>query len=184
MDVHAAAARMPLCGAQGVASERVRGENRPSMPSPLKRRRLLAAVGAMLALPVRAIAQSANAHVNPIDPLIWSITQGRPVRPGRVTLDLPKIAESGHSVAMTVSVASPMTEAEHVRAIHLIAEKNPVREMASFYFGPYAVQAEVSSRIRLNGSQRVVAIGELSDGTFWSAAADIEVAEAACTEEG
>lgn len=148
----------------------------------MKRRRLLAAMGAACALPVRVIAQTVNAHVNPIDPLIWSITQGRPVRPGRVKLELPKLAETGHSVAMTVSVASPMTDADHVKAIHLVSEKNPVRELASFYVGPSAGRAEVSSRIRLNGSQRMVAIAELSDGSFWSDAVDIEVMEAACTD--
>ena len=175
---------MPFCGAQGVALRRAPGENRVPVPSRTKRRRLLAALGAACALPARVIAQPVNAHVDPIDPLIWSLTQGRPVRPGRVQLVLPKLAESGHSVAMTVSVASPMTEADHVAAIHLIAEKNPVREMASFYVGPHAGRAEVSSRIRLNGSQRMVAIAELSDGTFWSTAVDIEVLEAACTEGG
>jgi sulfur-oxidizing protein SoxY len=85
---------------------------------------------------------------------------------------------------MTVRVESPMTPASHVRAVHLIAEKNPMRDMASFQLGPHSGRAEVGSFIRLNGSQRVVAIAELSDGSFWSDAAFIEVREAACTEEG
>jgi sulfur-oxidizing protein SoxY len=68
--------------------------------------------------------------------------------------------------------------------VHLIAEKNPVRDMASFYLGAHSGRAEIGSRVRLNGSQRVVAIAELSDGTFWSDAADIEVREAACTDGG
>ena len=147
----------------------------------MKRRRFLAALGAGLALPLRVSA--VNEHVNPIDPLIWSFTKGAPVRAGRVTLELPKLAESGHSVAMTVKVASPMTEADHVKAIHLISEKNPVREMASFYFGPRAGVAEVGSRIRLNGTQRMVAVAELSDGSFWSGAVDIEVMQPACESE-
>jgi len=138
----------------------------------------------MLALPVRAIAQPGRAHVDPIDPLIWSFTRGRPVQPGRVTLELPMMAESGHSVAMTVAVASPMTETDYVKAIHLISEKNPVRDLATFYVGPRAGRAEVSSRIRLNGTQRMLAIAELSDGSFWSGAVDIEVMQPACTDEG
>ena len=68
--------------------------------------------------------------------------------------------------------------------MHLISEKNPVREMASFWLRPGSGRAEVSSRIRLNGSQRMVAIAELSDGSFWSDALDIEVLEAACTDGG
>jgi sulfur-oxidizing protein SoxY len=122
--------------------------------------------------------------VSTTDPLVFSLTKGKAVFPGRVRLELPKLAENGHSVPMTVRVDSPMSAAEHVRAVHLISEKNPVREMASFQLGPHSGRAEVGSRIRLNGSQRVVAIAELSDGSFWSDAVDIAVLEAACTEDG
>jgi len=124
-----------------------------------------------------------NAHVSTIDPLVRSFTNGRDVLPGKVTLVLPKVADNGNSVPMTVKVDSPMTAADHVRAVHLISEKNPVRDMASFYFGPHLARAEFTSRLRLNGSQRVVAIAQLSDGSFWSDMAQIEVREAACTEE-
>ena len=97
---------------------------------------------------------------------------------------LPALAVNGHSVAMTVRVDSPMTAAEHVRAVHLISEKNPVREMATFYLGPHSGRAEVGSRIRLNGTQRITAVAELSDGSFWSDQVAIEVREAACTDGG
>ena len=97
---------------------------------------------------------------------------------------MPALAENGHSMAMTVRVNSPMTPSDHVRAVHLIAEKNPVRDIAVFYLGAHCPRAEVSSRMRLNGSQRIVAIAELSDGSFWSDAAYIEVREAACTDGG
>ena len=129
-------------------------------------------------------ALAVSPHVSTTDPLIWSFTRGMPVLPERVTLEVPALAENGHSVAMTVRVDSPMTPSEHVRAVHLIAEKNPVRDMAVFYLGAHCPLAEVSSRIRLNGSQRIVAIAELSDGSFWSDAAYIEVREAACTDGG
>lgn len=141
-------------------------------------------VGLSLALLPAAALGQANAHVSTTDPLVYAITKGSPVNPGRVRLQLPLIAENGHSVAMTVSVESPMTPDDFVRAIHLIAEKNPVREMATFYLGPHSGRAEVSSRIRLNGTQRMVAIAELSDGSFWSDAVAIEVREAACTDGG
>jgi sulfur-oxidizing protein SoxY len=123
-----------------------------------------------------------NAHVSTIDPLVRSFTGGKDVLPGKVRLVLPRIADNGHSVPVTVKVESPMTPASHVRAIHLLSEKNPVRDMASFYFGPLLARAEFTSRLRLNGSQRVVAIAELSDGSFWSDMVQIEVREAACTE--
>ena len=146
------------------------------------KRRLFIALP-LLAIPLEGAAQE-NAHISTTDPLVFSFTKGRPVRAGRVRLELPPIADNGHSVAMTVRVDSPMTQAEHVRSVHLIAEKNPVREMAVFFLGPHSGRAEVGSRIRLNGSQRLVAIAELSDGTFWSDAVQIEVREAACTDGG
>lgn len=143
----------------------------------------MTALGASLGvLPLRVLSQSDAPHVSTTDPLVWSFTKGREVRPGRVTLELPQRAESGHSVPMTVRVANPMTETDYVKAIHLISEINPVREMATFYLGPRAGRAEVSSRVRLNGTQRVVAVAELADGTFWSAAVHIEVMQPACTE--
>jgi sulfur-oxidizing protein SoxY len=147
----------------------------------MKRRSFFAL--SLIAVPMRALAQ-ANAHVSTTDPLVYALTRGKTVNAGRVRLELPKIADTGYSVPMTVRVESPMTPGNHVRAVHLIAEKNPMRDMASFQLGPHSGRAEVSSFIRLNGSQRVVAIAELSDGSFWSDAAFIEVREAACTEDG
>ncbi|MGQ0654572.1 MAG: thiosulfate oxidation carrier protein SoxY [Betaproteobacteria bacterium] len=145
----------------------------------MKRRQFIALPLAVI--PVAVLGQS-NAHISTTDPLVFSLTKGRDVVPGKVKLALPAVADNGNSVAMTVSVDSPMTEKEFVRAVHLISEKNPVRDMATFYLGAHSGRAEVSSRIRLNGTQKVVALAELSDGTFWSAAVQIEVREAACTD--
>ena len=144
----------------------------------MKRRTFLFAA-TVFALPVR----SQTPHVSRIDALVWSLTNGVDVTPGKVKLVLPALAESGHSVEMSVRVDSPMTEKEHVRAIHLIAENNPIREMASYYFGARAGRAEVSSRVRLAKTQRVVALAELSDGTWWSDAVRVEVGEPSCGED-
>jgi sulfur-oxidizing protein SoxY len=102
---------------------------------------------------------------------------------GRVTLDVPPLVENGNSVPLNVAVESPMTAADHVKAIHLFNEKNPQPNVASFRFGPRAGRADVSTRIRLSDSQKVVAIAEMSDGSFWSGAADVVVTIAACTED-
>ncbi len=145
----------------------------------MNRRRALLLLASLF--PFRAGAQ-ANAHVSTTDPLIVSFTKGASVMAGRVKLELPILADSGFSVPMTVRVESPMTELEYVKTVLVVADKNPQRDVCWFYLGPRAGRAEVSSRIRLNGTQRVVAIAQLSDGTFWSDARDIEVREAACTE--
>jgi sulfur-oxidizing protein SoxY len=122
--------------------------------------------------------------INTPEGAIKSILKGAPMRRGRVKLELPKLAENGHSVALTVSVESPMTEQDHVRRIDLVSEKNPVPHMATFLLGARAGRAEIGTRVRLNGTQRMTAIAELSDGSFWFDTFDVTVTEAACLDGG
>jgi sulfur-oxidizing protein SoxY len=105
-----------------------------------------------------------------------------PLRKGKVRLDLPPLIENGNAVPMTVSVDSPMTEADYVKAIHVFNEKNPQPNVLSIRLGPRAGKAAISSRIRLADSQTVTAIAEMSDGSFWSDEADVVVTLAACVE--
>src|SRR6187397_2698992 len=105
------------------------------------------------------------------------------IRTGKVKLDVPPLVENGNTVPMTVSVSNPMTPADHVVSIHVFNEKNPQPNIGNFYLGPQAGRAQVSARIRLSDSQRIVAIARLSDGSFWSATVDVVVTLAACTEE-
>jgi sulfur-oxidizing protein SoxY len=137
---------------------------------------VLAGLAAASLLPRAARAQSDLA------PLILKIAGGAPVRPGRVTVDTPRLADNGHSVPLTVSVASPMTAADHVRSVTLLSERNPRPVMAKFHLGPKAGRAAVTTRVRLNGSQRVLAIAQLSDGSYWSGSAEVEVTESACLD--
>src|SRR2546425_4989261 len=105
------------------------------------------------------------------------------VNTGKVKLEVPPLVENGNAVPLAVSIESPMTEADHVRLIHVFTEKNPQPNVASFHLGPRAGRASVATRIRLADTQTVVAICELSDGSFWSARADVVVTLAACLEE-
>jgi sulfur-oxidizing protein SoxY len=105
------------------------------------------------------------------------------VRTGKVKLDVPPLVENGNTVPLTVSVANPMTPSDYVKSIHIFNEKNPQSNVGNFYLGPRAGRAQVSTRIRLADSQKVVAIARLSDDSFWSVTADIVVTLAACTEE-
>ena len=106
-----------------------------------------------------------------------------PVRTRKVNHDNPPLVENGNTVPMTVSVASPMTADDHVKSIHVFNEKNPQPNVGNYYIGPRAGRAQISTRIRLADSQKVVAIAQLSDGSFWSATADVVVTLAACTDE-
>jgi sulfur-oxidizing protein SoxY len=105
------------------------------------------------------------------------------VTPGRVKLELPPLVENGNTVPLTVSVESAMTAADHVKAIHVFNEKNPQPDVVSFHLGPRAGRASVATRIRLADTQTVVAIAELSDGSFWSARTAVVVTLAACLED-
>ena len=105
------------------------------------------------------------------------------IRTGKIKLDIPPLVENGNTVPMTVSVASPMTATDYVKSIHVFNEKNPQPNIGNFHLGPWAGRAQVSTRIRLADTQKVVAIARLSDDSFWQVAADIVVTLAACTEE-
>jgi len=105
------------------------------------------------------------------------------VRTGKVKLDVPPLVENGNTVPMTVSVAHPMAPEDHVRSIHVFNEKNPQPNIGNFYLGPHAGRAQISTRIRLADSQKIVAIARLSDDSFWSTSVDVVVTLAACTEE-
>jgi sulfur-oxidizing protein SoxY len=156
------------------------------MQQHVSRREFLAAVGgatAGAALASVVMVQPAPATPAAMQEAIRTVLGAARATAGRVTLDLPPLSENGNSVPLTVSVESPMTEADHVRAIHLFTEKNPQPEVVSFHLGPRAGRASVSTRIRLADTQTVVAICELSDGSFWSDRADVVVTLAACLED-
>src|SRR5581483_7160455 len=140
----------------------------------VRRREFLAAAASLALAPAAARAQeNPIAPIDPRDPDVQSVTKGAPIRAGRVRLELPPLADNGNSVAMKVTVESPMSARDHVRAVHLFSERNPVRHMAAFYLGPRSGRAEIASRIRLAGSQKVVALAEMSDGSFWAGSASV-----------
>jgi len=149
---------------------------------PVGRRRFLAQAAAGFALPALSM-QTAIAQMDQLDPLVWVFTKGAPVQRGRVRIELPPMADNGNAVPLTVSMDSPMTAVDYVRSIHVFSERNPVRDMARFFFTPRSGRAKVTTRIRLAGSQNVTAIAAMSDGTFWAEGVHIEVSVAACLEE-
>ena len=106
------------------------------------------------------------------------------VRRGRVKLQLPPLIDNGNSVPLSVAVESPMTATDHVVAIHVLTEKNPLPDVASVRLGPRAGRATLSTRVRLADTQSVTAIAQMSDGSFWSDSAEVVVTLSACLEEG
>lgn len=146
------------------------------------RRRLIVGVAGSFALPV-ALEARGQAVIESIVPVVKEVTRGMPVNPGKVRLEVPRVADNGNLVPLAVMVDSPMTQDDHVRSIVLVAEKNPRPIVARFFLRPRAGRASVVTRIRLAGTQRVVALAEMSDGSFWSDVAEVMVTLAACVEE-
>ena len=159
----------------------------PKLEVASSRRRVLKGIagGVLLPLVTPAFAQVPTVARPPLDvlvPVLKEITGGAVVRESRVKLEIPFLAENGHLVPLTVTVDSPMTAADHVRTLYLLSEKNPRPVIAKIGMGPGTGRAALTTRIRLSGAQHVVALAQMSDGTFWAAAADVIVTETACLD--
>jgi len=112
------------------------------------------------------------------------VTGDAPMQRGRVRLDVPVLIDNGNSVALVVEVESPMTVADHVKAIHVFTEKNPQPYIITAHLGPRAGRARVTTRARIADSGTIVAIAQMSDGSFWSDSVDVMVSVSACGDEG
>ncbi len=111
---------------------------------------------------------------------IDKLRAGRSAEEGRMTLRLPAIAENGNAVPLNVMVESPMTAADHVKAIHVFATGNPTPEIAVFHLTPAMGRATVDTRIRLGQTQDVVAFAEMADGRLFMARAEVKVTIGGC----
>src|SRR5713226_8848404 len=121
-----------------------------------------AALAGGIGLGLPPAAERAAATPASMKDAIRKIVGEATIRKGRVKLDLPPLVENGNAVALTVSVDSPMTAADHVKAIHIFNEKNPQPQVISVTLGPHAGRASLSTRIKLAASQQVTAVAEMS----------------------
>jgi len=143
------------------------------------RRTFLAGAAAITLLPLA----SAYATPEALQAAIKEVVGNARLNEGRVTIDLPPLVENGNTVPLTISVESPMTDADHIKAIHVFNEKNPQPHVFNAWLGPRAGKASVSTRIKLGDTQKIVAIAETGGGEFWTASADVIVTIAACIED-
>jgi sulfur-oxidizing protein SoxY len=150
------------------------------------RRQFLAGAGGVVAgsavMPLMAV-RPAGATPDKMAVAIRAFVGEAKVTEGRVKLDLPPLIENGNAVSLTVAVESPMTEADHVKSIQIFNEKNPQPNILNVHLGARAGRARVSTRIRLADTQTLVAIAQMSDGSFWSGSAHVIVTLPACVEE-
>lgn len=143
----------------------------------MKRRDLLLTLATATVL-----VRPAHATSSEMQAAIRGYTDGKPVTPGKVKLDVPPLVENGNAVPVTVTVDSPMTAAAHVTGIAIFNDRNPQRDVVRFTLTPRAGRAQVSTRIRLATSQQLVAVARMSDGSYRSHAVDVLVTLAACLE--
>jgi sulfur-oxidizing protein SoxY len=145
----------------------------------ITRRRLLqgsAALALSRALPAAAAPEL------PDIPLLKDLLGARTPRWERLRLELPALADNGLAVPLKLTMPGPFAPGPTVQAIHLFSEKNPVPDMAVFEFLAPLEKVEIDTRVRLAGSQKVVAVAVMSDQALYAAAADVIVTIAACLD--
>ena len=113
-----------------------------------------------------------------------AILAGRTPLTEGIAVEIPRLSENGNAVDVAIRIDSPMTAADHVRAIHILSEKNPVPRVAAFTLTPRAGRAEVATRIRLATSQQVLVLAETSTGAVHRASREVIVVLGACVEGG
>ena len=147
--------------------------------SALDRRSFVASGTAMVTTTV-LFGSAVRAGVPEVEAAIKAIVGDGTIEEGRISLDLPEIAENGNTVPLTIEVESPMTEDDYVKAVYVFAEGNPLPEVATMRFTPRSGEAVASTRIRLAKTQKVRAVAEMSDGSIFSASREVKVTIGGC----
>lgn len=144
----------------------------------ITRRQALAIGGSVVvatAIGIRPVL-AANDHQEVIN----KFTGGKSATDGKVKLELPQIAENGNTVPVSVSVESPMTSDNYVKRVLVVADANPRSNVAMFNFTPHSGVAEASTRMRLIQTQNVIAVAEMSDGSFYMTKRQVKVTIGGC----
>jgi sulfur-oxidizing protein SoxY len=112
--------------------------------------------------------------------LIQQLTGKIPTESDRIHLAMPPVFPNGYSVPLALDIDSPMTETDYVRYVRVLAPRNPIIDVATFYFRPRRSEPRVSTRIRIAEPQYIVAVAEMNDGALLTAKAWVEVATNGC----
>lgn len=144
----------------------------------MDRRQALKAAG----VGVLAMGFASAAHATPEEAAAAiSKLSGSPMADSaKIVIDLPEIAENGATVPITVTIDSPMTDADHVKQIHIFAEGNPSPDVVSFTLTPSVGKAEVGTRMRLGKTQNVVVAAVMSDGSVHTNKKEVKVTIGGC----
>lgn len=154
-------------------------------PNNTTRRRMLQGIAGSVLLPATPVLAQLPQQRPPlmgIVPLMSEIVKGAKVNEQRVKLLIPHLAENGHLVPVNLTIDSPMTATDYVSTLWILSEKNPRPLIAKMGFTPDMGRAALVTRIRLSTAQWVVALAQMSDGTFWADATEVIVTETACLD--
>jgi sulfur-oxidizing protein SoxY len=143
-------------------------------------RRSFVAAGAALIATTALFGKAAKAGLPEVEAAMKAILGDRTAQEGRISLDLPEIAENGNTVPLTVEVESPMTGEDHVKAVYIFADGNPQPDVAKMTFTPRSGEATASTRIRLAKTQKIHALAEMSDGSVFTASREVKVTIGGC----
>ncbi len=149
---------------------------------PVSRRALLAfaGLGTVASLASGLLPGLARADAKAAEAAMRKLIGDRTPKAGRITLELPQIAENGNTVPIALEVESPMTEADHVKAVHVFSDQNPNPYVATFHFSPASGKARISTRMRMIKTQNVIAVAEMSGGELYMAKAEVKVTIGGC----
>lgn len=134
---------------------------------------------ALAALAGALVARNAFATPDQARDWIAAMAKGTP-KDGKVSLKAPEIAENGNAVPLTVGVDSEMSEKSYVKALYIAADGNPNPGVAVYEFTPLAGKAEVALRVRMQQTQKLVAVAEMNDGTLYTASREVKVTIGGC----
>lgn len=155
----------------------------PTQKQATRRAVLAGAAGMLAASAMQITVRPAYATLEEMRTAIAKVIGDAELNKGKVSVEIPPLVENGNSVPCTVTVDSPMTPADYCKAIHIFNEANPQPNVISVHLNPRSGRASFSTRIRLSDTQNIVAIAEMSDGSFWSASANVIVTIGACLED-
>ena len=149
-------------------------------PPSKTRRRVLA--GAAAAAALRAVPLHAAVAGLPDIPELTIMLAGRTPRRERLSLELPRIAEDGNTVPSRITLPGPFAPNAPLVKLALFSERNPVRTIIALDYPVPVSRVEFETRVRLAGTQRLVALALLADQTAYVAVAEVEVAASACVD--
>jgi sulfur-oxidizing protein SoxY len=146
----------------------------------LSRRATLVLGAGGAALTVLGWGGSAQAAAKEAADQIAKFTGGKTAEKGKITIELPEIAENGNTVPLSVAVDAPMTADNYVSEVMVVAEGNPNPGVATFHFSPMSGKAEASTRVRLATTQNIVVVTKTSKGAFYTAQKLVKVTIGGC----